>query len=88
MIDPEVGMNIVDLGLVYGLDLEGHDLTVRLTMTTPACPLSEYLGDLATRAIRAAHPDLTSVSIAWVWDPPWTPARMSADARRELGWGD
>jgi len=65
VIDPEVGMNIVDLGLVYGLDLEGHDLTVRLTMTTPACPLSEYLGDLATRAIRAAHPDLTSVSIAW-----------------------
>jgi metal-sulfur cluster biosynthetic enzyme len=84
--DPEVGMNVVDLGLVYGVEVRGGDVSVRLTMTSPACPLGEAIVDGAAAAIRAAAPGAGRIDVALVWDPPWTPERMSEAARARFGW--
>jgi len=84
--DPEVGMNVVDLGLVYGVEVRGDDVSVRITMTSPACPLGDVIVDSAAAAIRAAAPGAGKIDIALVWDPPWTPERMSEAARQRFGW--
>ena len=86
VIDPEIGVNVVDLGLVYGVEIRDGDVRVTLTMTTAACPLGEALCDEATRAIRARVAGVKSVSVDLVWDPPWQPSMMSAAARERLGW--
>ncbi|HET7379805.1 MAG TPA: iron-sulfur cluster assembly protein [Gaiellales bacterium] len=85
VIDPEIGVNIVDLGLVYRIEVLDGDVRVDLTMTTPACPLHEYLATTATEAIRRAVPDVGEVGVMLVWDPPWHPDMMSAEARHQLG---
>lgn len=84
--DPEVGMNVVDLGLVYGVTVEGADVRVALTMTSPACPLGDVIVENAAAAIRAVAPGARTVDVALVWDPPWTPDRMSEAARAKFGW--
>jgi metal-sulfur cluster biosynthetic enzyme len=84
--DPEVGVNIVDLGLVYAIVVEGDAVTVEMTMTTPACPLGAYLEDEVTRAVRSAAPEAAAVHVRLVWEPPWSPERMSAAAKDALGW--
>jgi metal-sulfur cluster biosynthetic enzyme len=88
VIDPEVGVNIVDLGLVYGIAVEDASASISFTMTTPACPLGQFLKDEIARRVKARVPGLRDVRVALVWDPPWTPERMSAAARRQLGWPD
>ncbi|MEI8259221.1 MAG: metal-sulfur cluster assembly factor [Deltaproteobacteria bacterium] len=88
VIDPEVGINVVDLGLVYEVDVRDGLVSVQLTMTSPTCPLGEFIVDDATRRIRAAFLAATDVAVRLVWDPPWTPARMSDTARRELAGGE
>jgi len=84
--DPEAGMNIVDLGLVYGVRAAPGSVRVQMTMTSPACPAAPYLVDEATAAIRAQVPADTDVHVELVWEPPWTPERMSAEALRRFGW--
>lgn len=84
--DPEVGMNIVDLGLVYRVDVAPEQVRVELTMTTPACPMGELITDNARRAVAAALPQNVAVDVVLVWDPPWTPDRMSESARQTFGW--
>ena len=84
--DPEAGMNIVELGLVYGIDAQPGRVRVAMTMTSPACPAAAYLADEAEAAIREAAPEGTQVEVALVWEPPWTPERMSEEARRRFGW--
>jgi metal-sulfur cluster biosynthetic enzyme len=84
--DPELGINIVDLGLIYGIDVSSAGISVRMTMTTPACPLHEYLSKASEDAIRRQFPDVNVVHIEFVWEPPWEPARMSPGARKQLGW--
>jgi metal-sulfur cluster biosynthetic enzyme len=84
--DPEVGMNVVDLGLVYGVEVRGNDVSVSITMTSPACPLGDVIIENASAAIRAAAPRAAKIDVALVWDPPWTPERMSEAARRRVGW--
>ena len=79
-------MSVLDLGLVYGIALEAGKVRVEMTMTSPACPASDYLVDEATAAIRAVAPEGTEVQVALVWEPPWTPERMSQDALRRFGW--
>jgi metal-sulfur cluster biosynthetic enzyme len=84
--DPEAGMSVLDLGLVYGIALAPGKVRVEMTMTSPACPATDYIVDEATAAIRAVAPEGTDVQVALVWDPPWTPERMSPDAQQRFGW--
>jgi metal-sulfur cluster biosynthetic enzyme len=85
VIDPEVGVNIVDLGLIYELTVDGGEVHVALTMTSPACPLGEGIVRDAERCVRAV-PGVSGADVRLVWRPPWGPERMSAAARRQLGW--
>jgi metal-sulfur cluster biosynthetic enzyme len=84
--DPEAGMNIVDLGLVYGVDANPPKATVRMTMTSPACPMGDYLSDAVRDALRGRFPELAEISVEIVWEPPWTPERMSETARGFFNW--
>jgi len=84
--DPEAGMSVLDLGLVYGIALEAGKVTVEMTMTSPACPAAPYIVDEAAAAIRAIAPEGTDVEVQLVWEPPWTPERMSEEARTRFGW--
>lgn len=86
VIDPEVGLNVVDLGLVYGVEIAPDRVRVTMTMTTPACPMSAMITEDAGEAIRDIAPEGADVAIDLVWDPPWSPERMSENARRHFGW--
>jgi metal-sulfur cluster biosynthetic enzyme len=85
VIDPELGLDVVALGLVYGVEVSGPVVRVRLTMTTPACPLGEQIVRDAEMRL-GALPGVADVRVDLVWDPPWTPERMSAEAKETLGW--
>lgn len=85
VVDPEIGMDVVELGLVYGLDVEADRVHLRLTLTSPACPLGEEIVRDAEERLGALE-GVAAVEVELVWDPPWTPARMSASAREALGW--
>jgi metal-sulfur cluster biosynthetic enzyme len=89
--DPEIGMNIVDLGLVYGLDWDEEDeageVHIDLTLTSPGCPLGpEIIRDIK-RALRAFR-DVYTVDVDLVWQPLWQPSMMSEYAKDELGCDD
>ena len=84
--DPEVGMNIVDLGLVYRIDVAPQRVRVELTMTTPACPLGDLITREVQRAVDAVVPEGTAVDVELVWDPPWRPDMMSDTAKQTFGW--
>jgi metal-sulfur cluster biosynthetic enzyme len=86
VIDPEVGINIVDLGLVYKTDVVEAHVAVVLTMTTPACPLGESIIEESKVAIQRHVPGIRSISVDLVWEPPWRPSMMSETARKRLGW--
>lgn len=86
VIDPEIGMNIVDLGLVYGVEISDYQLHVDLTMTTPACPMGEMILDDVHEVLSSLEPSDVEIDISLVWDPPWSPDRMSEYARKHLGW--
>jgi metal-sulfur cluster biosynthetic enzyme len=85
VIDPEIGVNVVDLGLVYRIEVAGARVRITMTMTSPACPLADYLKDLAMSAIRRHVRDVLDVDIDLVSKPPWSPDMMSDEARRQLG---
>ena len=84
VIDPELGVNIVDLGLVYGVDVHDDVARVRMTMTSPACPLAGYLEDLVDGSVRGRVSGIRRVDVELVWEPEWTADMMSDEARREL----
>ena len=85
VIDPELGINVVDLGLVYRVDVQDGNVCVALTVTTPACPLGEALSEQAEATIWQNVPGLKSVALHLVWDPPWKPSMMSDAAKERLG---
>lgn len=84
--DPEAGMGIVDLGLVYAICISEGAIRVDMTMTSPACPVAPLIVEESEEAIRAIAPRGTTVHVNLVWEPPWTPERMSAQARERFGW--
>lgn len=84
--DPEAGMNIVDLGLVYAVEIGEGGVRVDVTMTTAACPMADMITEEARSAISAIVPEGTAVDVRLVWDPPWTPDRMSGLAKEHFGW--
>ncbi len=86
VIDPELGVNIVDLGLVYEVTVDcGGVVEIEMTLTTPGCPLGGFLED-QIRACLTVLPQVSDVSVRLVWDPPWEPEAMSDAAREQLGW--
>lgn len=87
VIDPEVGLNIVDLGLIYGVEISDNKVHIDLTMTTPACPMGEMILDNARQALVALVPAGTEIDLKLVWEPPWAPDRMGEYARKYFGWG-
>jgi FeS assembly SUF system protein len=83
--DPEIPVNIYDLGLIYGVDItgDGH-AAVTMTLTTPHCPVAESMpGEVELRV--GAVPGIGSAEVSLVWDPPWDPQKMSDEAKLELG---
>lgn len=88
VLDPEIGVNIVDLGLVYriGLTDGSRRVEIDLGVTNPACPMGDYLRSAAAAAIRRRLPDVRSVEVTLTLEPPWHPGLMSDNARRQLGW--
>mgnify|MGYP003330680766 FL=1 len=81
VIDPELGINVIDLGLVYDMRLDNDVATLDMTLTSAACPLQDVIED-QTKQVLA---DLVSdVKINWVWMPPWGPARITDDGREQL----
>lgn len=84
VIDPEVGVNIIDLGLVYRLAYEDGVVVVEMTMTSPACPLGDMIADEVDEVLRRRLPPNTPIDVRLVWDPPWKPEMMSAAARRHF----
>jgi len=80
--DPELGINIVDLGLIYGLHFDDGDLVIKLTMTTPACPLSDYI-KRNVHHVTGQVKGLRRVQIEIVWDPPWSPEMMDPEVREK-----
>ena len=86
VLDPELGINVVDLGLVYDVAIDADRIEVVLTMTSPACPLGAQLEEEAAAAVRRAAGGGVRVDVKLVLDPPWHPALMSEAAKRQLGW--
>src|SRR5690606_5044935 len=83
--DPEIPVNIYDLGLIYGVDVtEDGDVAVVMTLTTPHCPVAESMpGEVELRI--ASVPGVRDAQVEVTWDPPWDPSKMSDEARLELG---
>ena len=83
--DPEIPVNIYDLGLIYGVDVTDQgDVAITMTLTTPHCPVAESMpGEVELRV--GAVPGVRDAEVKLVWDPPWDPSKMSDEARLELG---
>ncbi len=88
VVDPEVAMHIVDVGLVYRVEVPAapQPVQVRMTMTSAACPVADVILDDVRHYLDQALPDREEPVIDLVWEPPWTPERMSASAKRFMGW--
>ena len=82
VVDPELGINVVDLGLIYGVLLDGPNrATLDMTLTSAACPLTDVIEEQAAEALKDTLEDFT---INWVWMPPWGPESISDDGREQL----
>jgi metal-sulfur cluster biosynthetic enzyme len=86
VIDPELGINVVDLGLIYSAELEDGQARVSMTMTNPGCPIVDEIQGMVEAAIWRQVPGVKAVDVQVVWSPPWRPTMMSEDAREQLGW--
>jgi metal-sulfur cluster biosynthetic enzyme len=82
--DPEIGLNIVDLGLVYDIDVEGETVNVRMTLTSPGCPVGPQILNGARMVVQDIE-GVEQANIELVWDPFWTPERINPDYRAALG---
>lgn len=87
VIDPELGIDIVNLGLLRNVRIDGEHADITFTVTTPACPLSSYIED-EIRSCLWQLPGVKYTNVTCVYDPPWKPEDMSARARRDLGWDE
>lgn len=82
VMDPELHINIVDLGLIYAVKVKGKQVLVEMTLTTPGCPLAPIIDRMVKEAL---EPLGAEVKLELVWDPPWTKDLMSEDAKIKLG---
>jgi metal-sulfur cluster biosynthetic enzyme len=84
VIDPELGYNVVDIGLVYDIEVEDGRARILLTTTTPGCPATDYIRQ-AVEERAAAVPGIAAVDVVMTWMPRWSPERMSAEAKAHFG---
>jgi metal-sulfur cluster biosynthetic enzyme len=84
VFDPEIPVNIVDLGLVYDVQVEGSTCNVTMTLTSQACPEAKTIPDVVRRRCNTVE-GIEEVHVAVVWEPPWTPQRISPEGRQILG---
>lgn len=86
VIDPEMSLDIVELGLVYAVSAKPGVVAVRVTMTSAACPVAEFIVDEIVVELKRELGADVAVDVDLVWEPPWAPERMSDRARRIMGW--
>ena len=84
--DPELGMDVVELGLVYDVEVDGGNVKVTHTLTSMGCPVGPMIQQNLDEVVRAM-PGVEDVQVELTWDPPWSPERMSEDAKFILGFG-
>lgn len=85
--DPEIPVNIVDLGLIYDIKIEDDKIFIKMTLTAPGCPLHTMISEEVKNKLLTLE-NVKDVQVQVVWDPPWGPEMMSDEAKRILGWGD
>jgi metal-sulfur cluster biosynthetic enzyme len=85
--DPELGMDIVELGLLYDVEVEGPKVRVIHSLTSMGCPAGPMIQEDIHSTVESVFPEIQNVEIELTWDPPWTPERMSDDAKFILGFG-
>lgn len=86
VIDPEVGINIVDLGLVYRIEVAPGRVRIEMTMTSPACPMGEMIMDDVFSVLESELPNTVEPDVCLVWEPPWDESMMSEESKRHFGW--
>ena len=85
VIDPELGLDFVELGLIYGVEIDGGTVNVTFTLTTPACPIGPQVSEQMQEFV-GELPEVTEVVTSMVFTPPWSPEKMSEDAKFALGY--
>lgn len=84
--DPEIPVNIVDLGLIYDVQIrDDNSVYIKMTLTAPGCPIGFFLVERVKDTVKSACPSVSDVEVDLVFDPPWTPDRMSDEAKELLG---
>ena len=83
--DPEIPVDVVNLGLIYGVNVDGGRVDVKMTTTAPGCPMGNYIAGQAERVLRKLE-GVGEVHVEMVYDPPWSLDRVSEEGRRALGW--
>lgn len=83
-LDPELGINIIDLGLVYGINIDGPKVGVIMTLTTPGCPLDSYFVKDITDKVKSIK-GVSDVAVELTFEPPWSPSKMSSESKDLLG---
>ena len=84
VFDPELAINIVDLGLVYGVEIDGSSVEIRMTLTSPGCPIGPMLQAMVQGAVQRSYPQVENVRVELVWDPPWDPYKMASEEARDM----
>jgi metal-sulfur cluster biosynthetic enzyme len=82
--DPEIGVSLLDLGLIYDVKVENDKVNIKMTLTTPGCPMHSYMVQDVQNKVKSIK-GIQEVNIELVWDPPWTPDRISKSVRKQLG---
>ncbi|MFZ2487025.1 MAG: metal-sulfur cluster assembly factor [Anaerolineae bacterium] len=85
VVDPEIGLNIVDLGLIYGVTTDEDSIDIDMTLTSPGCPAGPQIIYDVKNAVKNAFPEVSHVAVNIVWQPFWSPEMMSEWAKEELG---
>ena len=86
VIDPEIGENLIDLGLIYGIRIQDNIARVTFTMTSYACPMSELVIEDIHESLRKTLADNIEIDLDLVWEPAWEPSMIETEARNRLGW--
>lgn len=85
VIDPEIGINLVDLGLIYDIEINDAFINITMTLTTPGCPMHESMVTWVQNVVQKKAPE-KEVNVNLVWEPAWTPSRMTEAAKNQLGY--